>query len=304
MGKADTRQPRLTFDGQKKLSRLTPDDRNAEAGPSPRESPSVLSSELKQMMQEMRQGFTTIAEKMDDMSMRMDAFVHKLEGHEERLNEAEQRISNTEDRTTQLQSQVAHMDKLLKVIASKNEDLEARSRRNNICVIGIPESTNTGKMEDFVEKLLTATIGADALSSQFIVERAHRSLAPRPPPGAAPRPIIARLLNYRDRDAALRIAREKRQLQFEGLQFTLYPDFTAIVQEERRKFLPAKQKLRLAQIDYALLYPAKLRVTHQGQQMFFTKPQQVDEFLKCIKKASPSQNSSKEFRDSYLDEQD
>lgn len=60
----------------------------------------------------------------------------------------------------------------------------------------------------------------------------------------------------------------------------MYPDFTATVQEERRKFLQVKQKLRQAQIDYALLYPARLRITYQGKQTFYTQPNQVEEFLK------------------------
>lgn len=169
---------------------------------------------------------------------------------------------------------------MLKVIAVKNEDLEARSRRNNIRVLGIPESTNTGKMEEYVERLLRDTIEAESFLSQYIVERAHRSLGVRPPPGSTHRPIITRLLNYRDRDTSLIAVREKRQLTYEGNQFTIYPDFTAMVQEERRKLMLDKKKLREAQIDYALLYPARLQVTHQGKQTFFTKPQQMDDFLK------------------------
>lgn len=49
-----------------------------------------------------------------------------------------------------MQKQVAQMDKILKIIAAKNEDLEARSRRINIRIIGIPESTYTGRMEDYI----------------------------------------------------------------------------------------------------------------------------------------------------------
>lgn len=96
----------------------------------------------------------------------------------------------------------------------------------------------------------------------FVVERAPRSLGPRSRPGAPPRPIIARLLN--DRDAALSAASNKQDLQNEGSNISLYPDFTARVQEARRQFAPLKCQLREQNVDYAMLYPARLRVNRNG----------------------------------------
>lgn len=78
------------------------------------------------------------------------------------------------------------MKKLLASIKEKAEDLEACSRRNNVRILGLAESTATGNMELFVERLLVQLVGWETFSDVFIVERAHWSLGPRPPPGADP----------------------------------------------------------------------------------------------------------------------
>ncbi|KAJ1163386.1 hypothetical protein NDU88_003844 [Pleurodeles waltl] len=126
------------------------------------------------------------------MTTRLDLLTAGLEKQSGRITEAEQLISNVEDVMQKRQEQLSQMDKLLKVIALKNEDLEARSRRNNIRIVGIPELTNTGQMKQFVERLLFTLFGEDAFSWLLIVARAHRTLMARPPPGAPPSPIVAR----------------------------------------------------------------------------------------------------------------
>lgn len=175
-------------------------------------------------------------------------------------------------------------------VKAKNEDLEARSRRNNIRITRIPETTAMGKVEDFVETLLRDIFGSSLLML-FIVERTHWSLAPKPPVGGTPRPILARILNYRDRDTILRVAREMGQITHQGSQISsFFPDFTPAVQSARREFVPTKKILRQAGITYTLLYPAKLKVNHKGNQHFFTDAKSA---LKYVKHAAGSKRQAK-----------
>ncbi|KAJ1189349.1 hypothetical protein NDU88_006097 [Pleurodeles waltl] len=159
------------------------------------------------------------------------------------------------------------------------DDLESRSRRNNLRIVGIAESTSIANMENFIKSLLIQLLGRDTFSAFFVVERAHRSLPARPLPGAPPRPVIARLLNYRDRDAALRRARELKTLRYECMTLSLYSDFILQVQEVRKQFLPAKKQLRELQLDYRMLYPAKLRVDVDGSTIFFTDHKKLEQFV-------------------------
>lgn len=64
--------------------------------------------------------------------------------------------------------------------------------------------------------------------------------------------MLARLLNYKDCEIILRLAREKVDNGAKRLLF---------------KFNHVK--LRPLQLSYAMLYPAKLRVTANGQTQFF-----------------------------------
>ena len=56
-----------------------------------------------------------------------------------RISEAEQRISTAEDTTNSLQAVLETLEKQTKFLATKNNDLECRSRHNNVHILGIPE---------------------------------------------------------------------------------------------------------------------------------------------------------------------
>lgn len=62
-------------------------------------------------------------------------------------------------------------------------------------------------MVDFVDKLLRDTLELP-LTTELHIERAHRSLAPKPPgdPGEKSRSIIVRFLRYKMKEEILRKA--------------------------------------------------------------------------------------------------
>lgn len=79
-----------------------------------------------------------------------------------------------------------------------------------------------------------------------------------PPPGAPPRTFIAKFLNYKDRDAALRMAREKGNIPHGNGKIAIFPDFSADVQRRRQNFTEVKRKMQLKHLKYSMLFPAKL----------------------------------------------
>nr|XP_005991374.1 PREDICTED: T-complex protein 11-like protein 2 isoform X2 [Latimeria chalumnae]XP_014341219.1 PREDICTED: T-complex protein 11-like protein 2 isoform X2 [Latimeria chalumnae]XP_014341220.1 PREDICTED: T-complex protein 11-like protein 2 isoform X2 [Latimeria chalumnae]XP_014341221.1 PREDICTED: T-complex protein 11-like protein 2 isoform X2 [Latimeria chalumnae] len=93
-----------------------------------------------------------------------------------------------------------HWDYEKKVIPEeKCDDLENRSCRSNIRIVGIPEGMEGRSMETFVESLLPKVLGEDTFPRRLEIERAHRALRPRPGPGERPRIIIAKFLRYQDK---------------------------------------------------------------------------------------------------------
>lgn len=108
-----------------------------------------------------------------------------------------------------------------------------------------------------------------------MVERAHRLAAKPPPQGAPPRTFIAKMLNFRDRDAILRLTRTKGNIPFQNVEIKVFPDFSAEVQKKRALFTEAKRQLRIRHYSYAMLFPARLRVVGEDRAHFFDTPEAV-----------------------------
>ncbi|KAJ1189250.1 hypothetical protein NDU88_006000 [Pleurodeles waltl] len=174
----------------------------------------------------------------------------KLVKHEKCITVAEQCISTAEDYIQTATTKCLYMEKVLAVIQAKNEDLDARSRCNNLRIIGLPESTNTGRLEDYMESMLKELLGSEQLSTVMIMRRAHRSLAARRLHGNALSQIMAKPLNYSDWGTILCLAMEKQTTQYQSytVAVAVYPDFTAAVQ-----FIQVKIKLQEANVSFAML---------------------------------------------------
>ncbi|KAJ1141927.1 hypothetical protein NDU88_008255 [Pleurodeles waltl] len=87
----------------------------------------------------------------------------------------------------------------------------ARSLRNNLRIVGLPEGEEGVNPTQFIEESFRTMIAAQGSSTIFVIERAHRVPTHSPPPGAPPHPMVAQILNFRDQDHLLRIV-QKEQL--------------------------------------------------------------------------------------------
>lgn len=203
----------------------------------------------------------------------------------DRVTETETRISNMEDEIPPLQNHTERLQHQLSMVLAKQDDMENRLRRCNLRFIGLPEGSEGPDPPSFLENLLINTFGRTEFSTSFVVERAHRLAAKPPPPGAPPRTFIAKLLNFRDRDAVLRLTRLKGNIPFKNTEIKVFPDFSADVQKKRALFAEAKRQLRLRHYTYAMLFPARLRVVGEDRAHFFDTPDAVFAWLED--KAAP-----------------
>ena len=121
----------------------------------------------------------------------------------ERVTTNEREMSEVSPMLTSMRSRMEEMEGKVKSLEIRAEEAENRSRRNNIRLIGVPEKTENGNVVDFLETWLREQIAPEGLSPHYALERAHRVPVRPPMAGAPPRPIIARLLHYRDRDHIL-----------------------------------------------------------------------------------------------------
>ncbi|CAH3144120.1 unnamed protein product [Porites evermanni] len=87
-------------------------------------------------------------------------------------------------------------------LGNKLYDLENRLRRNDLCFEGIPESPNEPlqESENKIKHLISSHM--PEVGTEFVIGKAHR--VGRPRSDSRPRKIVARFLNYKDREAVFK----------------------------------------------------------------------------------------------------
>ncbi|KAJ1192324.1 hypothetical protein NDU88_001635 [Pleurodeles waltl] len=77
----------------------------------------------------------------DEWEEGVDRMTEKLDKHAERLDQSERCISEVENSQSTMSSGQAKISKELVPLQAKGDDLEARSHRNNLRIVGVAEST-------------------------------------------------------------------------------------------------------------------------------------------------------------------
>ncbi|KAJ1218572.1 hypothetical protein NDU88_006150 [Pleurodeles waltl] len=144
----------------------------------------------------------------------------------DKVSDAEANITALQTEVHQLKQQMTRMTTPTTALEERAEDEEGRSRRNDIRLLGFPEGTEGQSTELLLYPWVPEELKLEGSPQYLLIEQAHQALTPKPPPGAALWALIAQLLNYRDKDAILRVAREHPPLQYEGQNIIIYPDYT------------------------------------------------------------------------------
>ncbi|KAJ8004351.1 hypothetical protein DPEC_G00158270 [Dallia pectoralis] len=160
---------------------------------------------------------TAVTDAIVPLSSSIDALRATVEAQGGRLKDVESGLSEYSDRLVRLEDTVSHLSKHNCRLQDKLDDLEFRSRRNNIRILNVPEKMELDDVLAFVSSLLLEVLGpSGVLSSAPKLDRAHRlGRLPDDPTNARPRPLICCLHDFQDRERILR-QRDKAQLFFRG----------------------------------------------------------------------------------------
>ena len=122
-------------------------------------------------------------------------------------------------------------------LGNKLDDLENRSRRNNLCFDGIPESPNETwqESESKIKQLISRHM--PEVSTDLVIERAHR--VGRPRSDSKPRKIVTQFLNYKDRET---IFKAKKKLH--GTNMFVNEDYSDRVIKKRTELMPKLKEAR------------------------------------------------------------
>lgn len=196
----------------------------------------------------------------------------------ERVTTTECQAADHEQRIRAVETSVTELQVENKKLRAKLSDLEGRSRRNNIRILGIPEGEEKGRPTEFVSDLIPKLLGDDNFTKPVVIDRAHRIQQPKPPEGSRPRMIIARVHLTQEKEKILRLGRQC-SMEYEGNRVLIFPDYTAEVMEQRRNFREVLQLLREKEIRHSLRFPARLHIHRQGQVKTFNDPDEAKTFI-------------------------
>lgn len=217
-----------------------------------------------------------IARQSTDMLKAINDVKEDIQLHSQRIKETEERISQTEDDVTFLEGKVKKLEKTVETLYDKITEQEDRSRRSNVRLVGLPEKSEGSDLCGFLEKLLCDTL-KEGFSSPPILERAHR-IGPINPKSSAPRVVIMKFLNYRDRETTLRSAR-MTEVRYENHRVAFFPDLSAETRKMQKRFDGVKTQLRALNIRYGMLYPAHLIITHNDKRRIFKSVAEAEEYV-------------------------
>lgn len=194
-----------------------------------------------------------------------------------RLAEAEGRIGDTEDGLQSVKTEMTDAAKRIAYLESKTEDMENRARRNNLRLVGLPESAEgTQPMIDYIQRMLPVWLGLDGTKS-FTLERAHRTLArPRPDQNRA---VIIRFLRFQDREFVFNTSKQ-RSLSHDGHKIFFAQDLSAETIKARSPFNAVRKKfIEAGSFRGFTLRPCKMRALHNGKIILFSTPEEAENFL-------------------------
>jgi len=204
----------------------------------------VLKKELTDFREEINQKFNFIGKDLQEIT--------------DRMGEAEQRVAVVEEQNAAISELLSHTLEIQQSMQTQLTDLEARSRRNNIRIHGIPEGSEGEDIQDYVEKFIRSELSLS--EPRLGIQRCHRSLGSKPPQGSSPRSIVIYFQEYKIKEMVLRAAWKKRETTVEGKRVFFEQDFPTEIPKKRRAYADIRKTLKENGLRFQTLYPAKLKV--------------------------------------------
>lgn len=244
----------------------------------------VLDPAFRQTIQEITANITrVIDEKLGPLSQTIQAHAQQLKKIEERTTEAENRIAAAECTSEKMETWIQVLKNQIQTMAEHIDDLENRGRRKNVRVIGLPEDAEGSNPTKFFESWIPNLLGLETKVGRVKIERAHRTLAPKPGPNQRPRPVLIRFHNFADKQRVLDAARRSGTVKYQESSIMFFQDLSAAVLRKRKGFDDVKKRLWDIGAKYMMLYPATLKIIHGGETRSFDSPAKAMTFVDTLR---------------------
>ncbi|ROL53298.1 hypothetical protein DPX16_1985 [Anabarilius grahami] len=191
--------PRSTKKMEKKESSSATLDISPEQGDGEENDEVELSPAMAKAFQHMTETISkTIDVKLDPLVEIIHTHSQELENCKSRLDEAERRIVSAEELADSMKARVSTLENRVASLTEHVDDLENRGWRENIRIVGLPEGAEGSNAVAFIQKWIQEFLQLQTEGAYINIERACRTLAPRPGAKERPRPLVLRMHHFGD----------------------------------------------------------------------------------------------------------
>lgn len=262
---------------QKKLTEEVSDDESLVGG-GPAELQANHAPETSAVLAAIHEMSNKMNDRFNSLETSLLATQATLLEHANRITAVENMSSDHDDRLLKLEQLTTKLEDANKVLQEKVIDLEARSRRQNIKIVGLPENVESGRLIDFVSNLFPTLFGKEHFPRPIKVDHAHRLGSRQANTANRPRVLIARIHDVRIKELIMQQARQQAPLKYQGQRIHIFPDFPTDIMKRRQLFEAARKRLNDAGIRTGFIYPARLIVTHGNVTSRFDTPEEAMRF--------------------------
>lgn len=225
----------------------------------------ALRSDLKSDMSEFRLSFCEdikkeLKEFRGEINQKLKEATGDLQATKVRVAEAEQRIAGIEEWDAAAREALIQTMETQEALQAKLTDLEARSRRNNLRIYGVPEGSEGNNLPEFVTKLIKSELGPPIAEMDLGIQRCHRALAPKPPNDAPPRSLVICFLEFRMKEQIMHTAWRKKDVRYDGKRIYFDQDYPSDIFKKRKAYVEILKELKAKGIRFQTPHPAKLKV--------------------------------------------
>ncbi len=189
------------------------------------------------------------------------------------------RVDSVQATTRADRSAVTDLRNQLERLTEKMTDMEDKSRRNNVRLVGLPEGMEGSDVAGFLRINLSKWI--PSLKGRNIeIDRAHRVYDGRKN-SDRPRTLIFRVLRWHDRLEILKGARQAYPVKCTQDNVTLlfFPDFSPVTAAKRKSLVPVLRSMTALGLQPFLAYPAVIKLRHGGEQRCFSSLRKAEDFV-------------------------
>ncbi len=240
----------------------------------------AMDSVLIPALRELREDIQATNMSVKELREEFEAIVTKTKQTRDRVDSVQ--AAAREDKRT-----VMDLKDQLERLTEKMTDMEDRSRRNNVRLVGLPEGMEGPDAAGFLRANLSKWI--PSLRGRDIeIDRAHR-VYDGGRGSDRPHTLIFRVLRWHDRSDILKGARQAYPVKCAQNNVTLlfFPDFSPATAIRRKAFGPVLKKMTALGLQPFLIYPAVIKLRHNGEQRSYDSPQKAEDFISSMSQQKP-----------------